>query len=337
MKLFLKIIGIVLGLLILALAAAYVHLDMTWKKNYASFPEPAVKAGTDSIAVARGEYLANAVVHCSACHQTMSGGMEKRNGTDLNLDYGGGHVWDVPLFGTFVAANLTSDKESGIGAMSDGAIARAVRHGIARNGDLAGFMSFAVGPMADEDLSAVLAYLRTLKPVKTSHPPEKMGLFAKLVMKKLDPAKKEPIPKWVPEDSVPSVARGEYLANGPAMCFGCHSVADPMNGFAIVGPRFQGGGQADPDMVEPAFEIIPPNLTPDEATGHIVKWTEEDFLKRFRGGIAFKGSPMPWENYARMTDADVKSLYMYLKGLAPVKHETGPSRRAKGSFKPAKA
>lgn len=89
--------------------------------------------------------------------------------------------------------------------------------------------------------------------------------------------------------------------------------------------------------MEPDFEIISPNFIPDEATGHIVKWTEEVFIRRFRGGIAFKGSSMPWENYARMTGADIKSFYMYLKALAPVKHETGPSRRAKGSFEPDEA
>ena len=162
-----------------------------------------------------------------------------------------------------------------------------------------------------------------------------MGLFAKLVMKAMDPAKREPITKWVKEGGV-SVESGGYLANGPAMCFGCHSVADPMNGFALQGPHFQGAGQADPDPTDAAFEITAPNLTPDPATGHITNWTEEDFLKRFRGGIAFSGSPMPWESFARMTDDDVRSIYQYLRSLAPVKHETGPSRRAKGSWKPAK-
>ena len=109
-----------------------------------------------------------------------------------------------------------------------------------------------------------------------------------------------------------------------------------MKGFSLVGPRFQGNAHADPDMEDQGFEIVSPNLTPDAETGHIAKWSEEDFLTRFKAGVAYKGSPMPWESFARLTEADVRSLYRYLRTLAPVKHEVGPTHRAKG-WKPAKA
>lgn len=335
MKSVLKVLGIILAVLVLVVAIAYVHLEMTWKKNFAGHPKPSITATTDSATIARGEYLANAVAHCSACHQHTPG-MASRSGLELNLEYSGGHVWDIPLFGRFVSANLTPDPETGIGKLSDGDIARVVRHGLARNGDIAPFMSIAVGPMSDEDLSAIISYLRTLKPLKQANPPEVMGLFGKLVSKKLGPADRPAPAKWVREGGI-SAERGEYLANGPAACFGCHSVSDPMNGFVIEGPRFQGAGTADPDPMEPGFEIIPPNLTPDPETGHITSWTEEDFLKRFQSGVVFKGSPMPWENFARMTEDDIRSLYRYLRSLPPAKHAVGPPRRPKGSWKPAKA
>jgi len=205
-----------------------------------------------------------------------------------------------------------------------------------RHGKLAPFMAFAVGPMADEDLTAVISYVRSLKPVKNTVGAEDYGLFGKLVAKGIDAKVREPAPKWVKEGGV-SKERGEYLANGPALCFGCHTDADPFQGLKLVGPRFGGASHADPDGVDPAFEIASPNLTPDPETGHITKWSEADFLTRFRAGVIYPGSPMPWENFARMTDDDLKSIYAYLKALAPVKHETGPTRRAKGSFKPAKA
>ncbi len=331
MKLTLKIAGAILLLLVLLLAGGYAYLSLTYRKDFSAFPEPSIKASSDSAVIARGEYLANAVAHCSACHQTFTG-KEEREGTKLNLDFGGGYVWDIPMFGRFVAANLSSDPVAGIGALSDGRIARTIRNGLLRDGHIAGFMSFTVGPMADEDLAAVISYLRTIKPVRNEHPAESMGLFAKLVMKKLDPGKREPIPEFVREGGM-SVERGRYLANGPAMCFGCHSVADPMDGFALKGPRFQGAAEADPDAVDPAFEICAPNLTPDSVTGHIARWTEADFLKRFRAGVVLKGSTMPWENFARMTDDDLRSIYAYLKTLAPVRHATGPTRRPKGSWK----
>jgi len=336
MKLAFKIVGGLVLVLVLIIAGFYLYLEATWKKNFSEFPHPAITASKDSSVIARGEYLANAVAHCAVCHQGGTN-MENRAGTELKLNYSGGHVWDIPMFGKFVSANLTPDAETGIGNLSDGLVARVIRNGLDRNGDIAAFMSFAVGPMADEDLTAVISYLRNLPPVANPRPAEKYGLFGKLVGKALNPAIRPPIPKWVPESDSAKPERGEYLANGPAACFTCHTEADPMKGFVLVGPRFQGNGHPDPDPVDPSFELAAPNLTPDPTTGHITSWSEDDFLKRFRTGVVYSGSPMPWESYARMTEQDIRSLYRYLRSLEPVRHDIGPPRRPKGSWKPAKA
>lgn len=61
--------------------------------------------------------------------------------------------------------------------------------------------------------------------------------------------------------------------------------------------------------LDPAFEIVAPNLTPDPETGHITQWTEDD----------------------------LRSLYRYLRTLAPAKHPVGPTHRAKGSWTAPKA
>lgn len=68
-------------------------------------------------------------------------------------------------FGTYVAANLTSDEETGLGKVSDGDLARVIRHGVDRDGHLALGMSTSCGEMADEALTTVISYLRTLPPV----------------------------------------------------------------------------------------------------------------------------------------------------------------------------
>lgn len=336
MKLVLKISGVLLALVVVVAVGAYAYLNATWNKDYADYPRPAIVASTDSATIARGEYLANAVAHCSACHQTASGSenMTKRSGTVLGLDFGGGNVWDIPMFGRFVAANLTPDPETGIGKLSDGDVARVVRNGVGRNGKIVPFMHFSVGPMADEDLTAVLSYLRTLKAVNHAGPPEKPGLFCKLLVKGMSPKEEAP-PKWTPPGGI-SIERGGYLANGPADCFSCHSQLDPMHGFVIVGPRFRGDEHAEPDPTDAAFEFVTPNLTPDPETGHITNWSEDDFVRRFKTGVVYKGSKMPWEGYARMTEDDVRSIYRYIHALAPVKHDVGPIRRAKG-WKPPKA
>jgi mono/diheme cytochrome c family protein len=66
------------------------------------------------------------------------------------------------------------------------------------------------------------------------------------------------------------------------------------------------------------------NLTPDEVTG-IGIWSEEMFMKTIRSGRHWGVSrpilpPMPWFNYAKMTDDDLKAVYAYLRTLPPVRN-----------------
>jgi hypothetical protein len=76
---------------------------------------------------------------------------------------------------------------------------------------------------------------------------------------------------------------------------------------------------ADPDRV-----FVPPNLTPDPATGRIARWTEQAFLERFRLGTLIKDSIMPWGAFARMTDDDLRAIYRYLNSLPAFAYVTGP-------------
>ena len=83
------------------------------------------------------------------------------------------------------------------------------------------------------------------------------------------------------------------------------------------------------DELNSLQEVVTPNLTPDWATGHIVNWTEERFIARFRQGRLIPGSPMPWSSYALMNDDDLRSIYRYLMSLAPVRHDVGLIVRTK--------
>ena len=70
-----------------------------------------------------------------------------------------------------------------------------------------------------------------------------------------------------------------------------------------------------------------PNLTPDATTGIIASWSEDQLVARFRRGRVHAGSIMPWEGFQGLTDDDVRSLYRYLRSLAPVENDVGPVRR----------
>jgi mono/diheme cytochrome c family protein len=323
-----KWFGIVVMVLAIVLGAAVSWVLASWDKDYSSIPRPAAVATKDPAIVARGEYLFHAVAHCSACHTTA--GIQRKRGDRAPV--AGGRVFPAGPFGRFIARNLTADTETGLGGQSDGDIARAVRYGVDHQGRFIPLMRLALGPMSDDDLAAVVSYVRTQAPVRRDEEPEQWGFLAKvLAATKMQPGAGRVAA--APASDQPSVERGAYLANGPAACFTCHSRFDPFDGFAMVGPALAGGG-AEPDESDPGFEFQAPNLTPDPKTGRIAAWDEDTFLTRFRGGRAFKGSHMPWENYGEMTDADIRSLFRYLKSLPPVAHDTGPSHRPAG-WKPA--
>ena len=326
-----KWLGIVAVVVVAVVGAlvgvAYAWVSATWNGDYSAMARPATVASTDPAVIAHGEYVFNAVAHCSVCHGGPKGPTRKRGDRP---SMAGGLIFHVDPFGTFVARNLTADRETGVGAQSDADLARAIRSGVDHEGRFLPFMKLGVGPIADEDLTALISYVRTLAPVRRQEEPEVWGLLGKyLAATKLKPAAHVP-PPYVAASPEPSSARGAYLANGPSACRFCHTKHDAMAGFVETSTPFS-GGDAGSDETDPTFEIGAPNLTPDPGSSPIAAWDEATFVTRFRGGKVFAGSDMPWENFAEMTDADVRSLYRYLRSLTPVPATALPSRRAVGA------
>jgi mono/diheme cytochrome c family protein len=327
MKTFLRILGGLVLLIVVAASGFYAYVSLTWERDYSSTPLPNIHASTAPDVIARGEYVANVIGHCSGCHQQLHGTMTKAS-VDFTKPLSGGLVFDVPMFGKFVSANLTPDKATGIGALSDGLVARAIRTGVGRHGKILPFMLFVVGPMSDDDLTAVVSWLRVQRAVTQKSEDEAWGFAAKALAGAFKPRMSAP-PKHVPPGVEPSVERGRYLAQGPANCRGCHTPLDMMT-LTFSGPDFSGNTDAEPDASQPGFEFVTPNLTPDPETGHITSWSEEAFFQRLHAGRVFAGSKMPWENFARMTDADVRSVYRYLRTVPPTRHVVGPTHRKVG-------
>lgn len=271
----------------------------------------------DSSIIARGRYLVNGPAHCPACHtpQGPLTGMDPSHPPPMV----GGYSFAVPG-GKVRAPNLTSDHETGIGSRSDAELIQALRYGRAPDGGtLLPFMELE--GLSDEDLVAVLSYLRSLPAVRSEVQVREVGFFGRLLIGLFVTAKE-------PEDQPPrrsppgpSVERGEYLANHVASCAACHTRRTRTGGYK--GPRFSGGYRMA-DEIDSTRELVTPNLTPDPETGHIVQWSEDEFVTRFRAGRLMPGSPMPWSSYAIMTDTDLRSIFRYLVSLPPVRHEVDP-------------
>jgi hypothetical protein len=77
------------------------------------------------------------------------------------------------------------------------------------------------------------------------------------------------------------------------------------------------------------MEFVAPNLT-SHPTGVTGRLSEDQFVARLRGGRVFPFSIMPWENFALTTDADLRSVYRYLRTLPGVDADVGPSYREVG-------
>lgn len=292
----------------LMLVASYLRRDRTFDS-----PLPALEASRDSAVIARGRYLVHGPAHCADCHGATDAKEIVEKGGEAPLT--GGYTLRIFL-GEMRAPNLTSDSVTGIGAVSDGHLARFLRTGIDRNGRF-GLPVMQYPGLSDADLRAIISYLRTLPPVTHAVPASSynpLGVITKAwFLQPFAPPSEAP-PEEQPRE--PSVAWGAYLANEVATCAACHTARNMKTG-EFTGPPFA-GGLVLRNAVDANQVTVSPNLTPDSATGIITKWSREVFVARMRAGNLRPWSPMPWGPFGRMSDLDLESLYLYLRSLAPV-------------------
>jgi mono/diheme cytochrome c family protein len=320
----LKLVTYVVGALVLLVASVAIYFSARWPRTHPDTPRPDLKASDDPAVVARGEYLFHAVGHCTGCHapdiRTIPPGTK---GVPK-----GGYEWKMGPLGTLRSANITTDPETGIGTWSDADLARVIKHAV-RPDDRGAVMMFGVGPMADDDIVALMSYMRTIAPVNNAiaeHEVSVMGkvLFSTAMSFMVSPKPDWPAPPFVPEGEA-SVARGKYIAEGPGVCFGCHSA---FNGEDFDGPLFCGNPRPWPDPSNPGHEVYAPNLTPHAEHGSLAGLSEDQFLERMRAPRMYE-SPMAWENFGQMSDDDLRSIYRYLATVEPCEGDFRPIYRKK--------
>ena len=235
------------GFFLLVLGVLYLVSGLRFGKHYDISPE-AVVIPTDSASIAYGEHLAM-TRGCAGCHEA-------------NL--AGGTFIDAPIFARLWASNLTSGKGGAGATYSDADWVRSIRHGVRPDGKPLLFMpSQEFYQLSDRDLGALIAWLKTLAPVDTAYPANRVGPIGRMLFLAgkvpLVPAAlinhSAPRPTDVPVGETP--AYGEYLAGA---CAGCH-------GKGFSGGAIPGG----PPGMPPSR-----NLTPDPASG-LGAWSLEDF------------------------------------------------------------
>lgn len=276
--------------------------------------------------VARGKYLAHHVSVCADCHSDID---QSRFGSPIKpggLLKGRALPKEMGLPGEFWVPNLTSDA-TGNARMTDGQLIRSIREGIGHDGRvLFPFMPYPeYKSLSDEDVQAIVAYLRTVPPVKNDLPTSKVSFPVNLFVKGV-PA---PAGKVASPNRQNPVEYGKYLAT-VAGCKFCHTPVK--DNQPIPGKEFSGGHEFGAGE----YKAVTGNLTPHPETG-LGRWSEEQFLKKFYDykEYAEKGPPpvkpesftvMPWLYYTGMEPDDLKAIFAYLKTVPAIANavETHP-------------
>lgn len=299
MKKVLKWIGIVLvglvGILILAVIGLSVSANSRINKTYEVTPA-VVDIPDDIAAIDRGAYIFN--TSCAGCH-----------GDNL----AGTRFFDDPAIGYIPAPNLTAG-QGGIGGIySDTDFVRAIRHGVNADGSPLMIMpSKAFWHFSDEDLGAVIAYLKSASPVDNDLGEKELKPLGRVLLAAGafgDVFAAEVLDHDGPRPSAPArgvtAEYGEYLIN-TSDCRACH------------GTDLTGAKSSEPGAP------FSPNLAPGGVLGI---WSAADFIETMRTGLTpygreLDGNFMPYEEYGRMTDDDLTAMFLYLQSLPAVETST---------------
>ncbi|HEU5101864.1 MAG TPA: cytochrome c [Roseiflexaceae bacterium] len=282
--------GILSTLLTLLFGTATVLALVGYGKLNAARPNPLpqLSAPISPALVANGERFARS---CAGCHS--STGDLPLSGQDFFGAEGG------PPIGTLWAPNLTP---AHLAEWSDGEIVRAIREGVGRDGRSLLIMPSAYfRNLSDEDVRAIVAYLRSQPVVEPTSPPRRISVLGAIMLATVFPdeffSAQPPVAQpVVAPPRGPTAAYGGYLVR--LECQGCH--AENLAGLP-------------PDPTGPSG----PNLTTLPQ-----RLTAEEFAALLRTGRFPDGSPigpdMPVKYLEKMSDDDFRAIYAYLESLGPL-------------------
>jgi mono/diheme cytochrome c family protein len=265
-------------------SASVIMIVGLFKLHARSAPAPDLKVGGTPEQIQRGRAISDGF--CSACHSktgTLTGGLDI------------GEHFPIPI-GTFVSSNLTPAGR--LSRWSDGDIFRAVRNSIDGDGRWLVIMSYTnSGKLSDDDIQAVIAYIRSLPAAgkQTPNPPDHLNLLGVMMLGAGMLPQGKPVSTGIvtaPPKS-PTLQYGEYILSYQD-CRSCH------------GDKLTGG--------------VPGQLGPLGPDLNLVKrWKLEEFITTMRTGVDPNGhelsKQMPWQPIGRMGDEELRAVYEYLTQL----------------------
>jgi mono/diheme cytochrome c family protein len=313
-----KIIFWILAIIALIFASVLIYIKVALP-NVGQAPKLTVERTPERIA--RGAYLANHVAVCIDCHSKRDWTRFSGPPTPGTLGMGG-DLFDQKFGfpGAYYAKNITPE---GISRYTDGELFRAITTGVNKDGQaMFPVMPFHYyGMMDEEDIKSIIAYIRTLEPIKNNIPESKSDFPMNFIINTLP--HKASFTKLPDQSDL--VNYGKYLTNA-ASCIDCHTPFE--KGSLIAGKEFGGGREfpfPDGSIVRSA------NISSDQETG-IGGWDAETFVSIFQAHsdsatLNTKLNPgefnsiMPWTMFGKMKEDDLNAIFAYLKTVPAIKNE----------------
>jgi hypothetical protein len=314
-----KILGYLLLLVIVLFAGGFTYLKTAFPKD--GKVEKVTINQKDTALISRGRYLVEALAGCTDCHSPRNVAYFGCPPYRDSIGKGGmKFTKDFEFPGTIYSKNITP---AGIGKWTDEQLYHTVTTGVNPEGEvLFPLMPYNhIGKADPEDVKAMLAYIRTLKPLEGKYPSHDLD-FPVNFMIAMAPEPAMPMKRPQPSDTL---AYGTYLFNLGA-CNECHTPRDS-KGNLIEELTMAGGHEF---KLTGMGTVRSANLTPDVETG-IGNWTKDKFIDAFK----FFDNPenqkipwqkrgyqtvMPWIAHSALTRDDLAALYKYLRTVKPVKH-----------------
>ena len=287
----------------------------------------------------QGRYIAT-IAGCTSCHtpdraeylnpqtltieQIKTIAFDGNDAIDTNNFLAGGRPFDLGPAGVVFTRNLTPDETTGIGGWTDEQVKIAVKTGLNAKGEtLFPVMPYHVyNTMADSDLAAVVAFLRSVNAVNHQVPPRTVNTAGLPTLPYQTGI--------VAPDPADKAARGAYLVNSVMGCTDCHTPVDPTTGAPLM-DKYLAGRQP---YEGPWGIVYGGNITPDPETG-LGKWSAEDIRRALVSGIARDGRRlilMPWYAYAALSAEDADAVIFYLQNDLPAVSNQIPAAALKPEF-----
>jgi mono/diheme cytochrome c family protein len=317
MKKFFKFFGLALLFIIAILGVILAFIAIKGIPTY-KVKEIEYQAISSPVAIERGEKLTTML--CATCHMNT----ETRKLSGIKM------VDAPPEFGEVYAPNITQDKENGIGNWTDAELLYLLRTGIKRDGVYSPPYMMKLPNMADEDINAIIAFLRSDNPMVTADATPDIPTKPSLLTKILCRVSFKPFPMPIQKIKLPNtndkVALGKYLAHN-LDCFSCHSAdfktVDYLDPTASE-DYFAGGNKP---LDREGNIMLSSNLTPHDKTG-IGSWTAEEFIKAVKYGVKEGDSPLryPMIPYSQLTDEEAGAIFAYLKTIPAINNKVERSK-----------